>query len=94
MFLRIEGDGVEDSSIIVLGQYSGGDMVRCIGFDYYFFVGVEMGQDRGGGETVFQELEGLLAIVIPKESVILLSQGDNRCPDVAVSFHTSLIEVR
>ncbi len=27
MFLRIEGHGVEDSLVIVLGQYSGGDVV-------------------------------------------------------------------
>ncbi len=43
MFLRIEGNGVEDSLVVVLVKYSGGDVVRGIGFDYNFFVRVEMG---------------------------------------------------
>ncbi len=53
-----------------------------------------MGQDRGGGKRVLQKLEGLLAIITPKELVILSSEGDYRCHYVAVILDEPSVEIR
>ncbi len=93
MLLRIEGDGVEDSLIIVLGEYTGGDVVGGVSFQNNFFVRVEMGQNGGGSKRVFQELKGLFAVVIPEEFMVLPSEGDYGCYDFAVSLNKSSIKV-
>ncbi len=93
VFLRIKGYGVEDSLVVVLGQYFSGDVIGGIGFNNNFLVGVEMGQEGGGSERVLSKLESLFAIVAPEEFVVLPDKGNNRGHDVAVFFDESPIQV-
>ncbi len=49
--------------------------------------------NRGGGERVLQELEGILTFVTSEEFMVLPSEGNNRYHDVAVSFDEGSIRV-
>jgi hypothetical protein len=59
MFFREEGNRMEDSCIVILGQYTSRDVVGGISFNYNFSVIVEMPQDRGSSECLLEGLEGL-----------------------------------
>jgi hypothetical protein len=59
VFFREEGNWIEDSCIIILGQYTSRDIVRGIGFNYNFSVIVEMLEDGGSGKCLLEGLEGL-----------------------------------
>jgi hypothetical protein len=93
MLLRIKGDGVEDSLIVVLGEYTGRDVIGGVGFHDDFLVRVEIGQDGSRSKRVFQELKSLFAAITPEEFMVLPSKGDYGCHDVAVSLNKSSIKV-
>jgi hypothetical protein len=59
MFFREEGNPVEDSCVIILGQYTSRDIVRGISFNYNVSVIVKMPKDRGSSECLLEGLEGL-----------------------------------
>jgi hypothetical protein len=59
MFFREEGNWMEDSCIIILGQHTSRDVVRGISFNYNFSVIVKMPEDGGSGEYLLEGLEGL-----------------------------------
>jgi hypothetical protein len=50
MLLGVEGHGVKDSLIVMLREYTGGDVVGYIGFYKDFLVGLEVGKNRSRGE--------------------------------------------
>ncbi len=55
---------------------------------------MEVGQDRGRGELVFQELESLPAFVPSEEFMVLPSERNNGCNKIAVSLDKLSVKVR
>ena len=68
-------------------------MVRGVGFDKAFEVGIKMGEDRGGRKAMFQIIERSFAFNGPIEFRILLCQIYQQSDNIREVFNKTAIKV-
>lgn len=84
MFLQEEADRVEHVVVVVLGEYTSGDVVGSGRFHYDRAVEVEVTGDWGCGEALLELVEGLLAVGIKEKQNIFPSQRCKRASNIGV----------
>lgn len=78
---------------IVLGQDSGGHVIRSIGFHNNFLIWIEVNQDRFQSKSLLKFVKSMLTLFCLKELGIFLGERGQRRRKFAVTHDETLIKI-
>src|SRR5574338_1438483 len=90
-FMRLQLSTCIRNNFIPLHQHCSKSSTTCIGVNHHLIIPTWNSQNRSTCQSLFQDSESLLTLIIPSEHLVLFRQSCQRCSYLGKVFDKSTI---